>query len=89
MSESKPHWHGFALYLGIIGVWSLVAFVGLPQGDFANYWTASNLWWEGADLTRAYLVGANLNGANLAGADLTNTSLEKTNLKCLNHEICE
>ena len=54
MSESNPPWHAFALYLGIIGVWSLVAFVGLPQGDFANYWTASNLWWEGADLNRVY-----------------------------------
>jgi hypothetical protein len=40
--------------VGIIAFWALVASVGLPRGDFANYWTAANLWWEGADLTRLY-----------------------------------
>jgi len=28
--------------------------VGPPQGDFANYFTAASLWWEGADLSRLY-----------------------------------
>jgi len=40
---------------GFLLLWFVLVFLaGAPRGDFANYWTASSLWWEGADLSRVY-----------------------------------
>jgi len=38
------------------------------------------LWLVGANLTEAYLMGADLGGANLSGADLSRANLSRANL---------
>ena len=54
MSDESLGWQAQLLYLGLILFWALVAWIGPPQGDFANYWTAAHLWSEGSDLSHLY-----------------------------------
>ena len=56
----RPRWFASSqgaavgLWAGALAWCALVWRAGSPQGDFANYWTAAALWWEGADLSRLY-----------------------------------